>query len=78
MRIRMQVIVATLALVAGTCGSFATSGTRALMEEIKVGGPDGWDYTTFEPTTRTVYIAHGSAIASQMSERYHEHESNEP
>jgi YVTN family beta-propeller protein len=44
--------------------SVAETGARQVLEEIKVGGPDGWDYTTFDPTTRTLYVAHGSAIAS--------------
>jgi DNA-binding beta-propeller fold protein YncE len=34
------------------------------LDVITVGGPDGWDYTTFDPTTHTLYIAHSSAIAS--------------
>jgi DNA-binding beta-propeller fold protein YncE len=42
----------------------ADPAARKLLEQIKVGGPDGWDYTTFDPATRTIYIAHGSAIAS--------------
>jgi DNA-binding beta-propeller fold protein YncE len=42
----------------------ADTGARKVLEEIKIGGPDGWDYTTFDPATHTVYIAHGSAIAA--------------
>jgi YVTN family beta-propeller protein len=45
-------------------GSVAATAGRAVLDVIKVGGPDGWDYTTFDPTTHILYIAHGSAIAS--------------
>ena len=44
--------------------SVAATAGRAVLDVIKVGGPDGWDYTTFDPTTHTLYIAHESAIAS--------------
>jgi DNA-binding beta-propeller fold protein YncE len=44
----------------------STAGTpvRTVVDTIKVGGPDGWDYATFDPATHTLYIAHGSAIAA--------------
>jgi YVTN family beta-propeller protein len=45
-------------------GSAAVHAARTVLEVIKVGGPDGWDYTTFDPGTHMLYIAHGSAIAS--------------
>jgi YVTN family beta-propeller protein len=45
-------------------GSVAATAGRAVLDVIKVGGPDGWDYTTFDPTTHILYIAHGSAIAT--------------
>jgi YVTN family beta-propeller protein len=44
--------------------SVAAAAGRSVLNVIKVGGPDGWDYTTFDPTTHILYIAHGSAIAS--------------
>ena len=50
----------------GHVQAFAADGARVLKEEINIGGPDGWDYATFDATTRTVYIAHGSAIASRQ------------
>jgi DNA-binding beta-propeller fold protein YncE len=53
-----------LALLAATLGSAADTPARHVVEVIKVGGPDGWDYTTYDATTRTVYVAHGSAIAA--------------
>jgi DNA-binding beta-propeller fold protein YncE len=54
---------AVLACTAQTSVAADTT-VRKVLEEIKVGGPDGWDYTTFDPATHTVYIAHGSSIAS--------------
>ena len=44
--------------------SVAATAGRAVLDVINVGGPDGWDYTTFDSTTHILYIAHGSAIAS--------------
>jgi DNA-binding beta-propeller fold protein YncE len=59
----LLLLPAVLACVAQTSVA-ADTATRKVLEEIKVGGPDGWDYTTFDPVTHTIYIAHGSAIAS--------------
>jgi DNA-binding beta-propeller fold protein YncE len=56
--------VLALALLAAAFSSRADTPARHVLDVIKVGGPDGWDYTTYDPATRTVYIAHGSAIAT--------------
>jgi DNA-binding beta-propeller fold protein YncE len=61
--IPLLLLPAVLTCIAQTSVA-AESATRKVLEEIKVGGPDGWDYTTFDPATHTIYIAHGSAIAS--------------
>jgi len=53
---------ATLSCIAQS--GVAATGGRAVLDVINVGGPDGWDYTTFDPKTHILYIAHGSAIAS--------------
>ena len=53
-----------LALLAASFACAAASPTRHVVDVIKVGGPDGWDYTTYDPSTRTVYVAHGSSIAA--------------
>jgi DNA-binding beta-propeller fold protein YncE len=58
----LPVFLATLCFAAQS--STAETAARTVLEVIKVGGPDGWDYTTFDPVTHTLYIAHGSAIAS--------------
>src|SRR5580704_9402284 len=62
-RIPLLLLPAVLTCIAQTSVA-ADSATRKVLEEIKVGGPDGWDYTSFDPATHTIYIAHGSAIAS--------------
>jgi DNA-binding beta-propeller fold protein YncE len=63
-QIRLPLIF-LLAAVIGVAQSSATdSASRSVIESIKVGGPDGWDYATFDALTHTLYIAHGSAVAS--------------
>jgi DNA-binding beta-propeller fold protein YncE len=52
------------AVLAGTAQSSPAGTARTVLDVINVGGPDGWDYTTFDPTTHILYVAHGSAIAS--------------
>lgn len=51
-------------LVLSFAADAAWAAPLQVLEEIKVGGPDGWDYATFEPATHTLYVAHGSGIAS--------------
>jgi len=53
-----------LALLTVSVALPADSPARRVLDVIKVGGPDGWDYTTYDPATRTVYVAHGTAIAA--------------
>jgi DNA-binding beta-propeller fold protein YncE len=59
-------LISLLLLAALSCitQSAVADTPRTVLDVIKVGGPDGWDYTTFDPAAHTVYIAHGSAIAS--------------
>jgi DNA-binding beta-propeller fold protein YncE len=57
-------LLLSVALMSIVQGSAAGPAARSVLGTIKVGGPDGWDYTTFDPTSHTLYIAHGSAIAS--------------
>ena len=62
-----QLVLPLLLSAALSCiaqGSVAATAGRAVLDVIQVGGPDGWDYTTFDPATHMLYIAHGSAIAS--------------
>jgi YVTN family beta-propeller protein len=63
---RQQVLTLVLSVALGCIAqsSVAATAGRAVLDVIKIGGPDGWDYTTFDPTTHVFYIAHGSAIAS--------------
>ncbi|HEX4387805.1 MAG TPA: hypothetical protein VH109_04200 [Steroidobacteraceae bacterium] len=53
-----------LALLAASFTCTAAAPARHVIDVIKVGGPDGWDYATYDPSTRTVYVAHGSSIAA--------------
>jgi DNA-binding beta-propeller fold protein YncE len=63
-RIRLPLIF-LLAVVISIAQSSATdSASRTIVETIKVGGPDGWDYATFDELTHILYIAHGSGVAS--------------
>jgi len=61
MRTGIQVALSLTLIVLAHSG---VATPRAVVDEIKIGGPDGWDYATFDPTTHNLYIAHGSAIAS--------------
>jgi YVTN family beta-propeller protein len=61
-RIPPLLLSAALACIAHI--GVAGAASRAVLDVIKVGGPGGWDYTTFDPATHTLYIAHGTAIAS--------------
>jgi DNA-binding beta-propeller fold protein YncE len=63
-RIRIPLRLLSVVIICIAQSSIAATAARSVLEVIKVGGPDGWDYTTFDPTTHIVYIAHGSAIAS--------------
>ena len=63
-RQRILLLSLSAALTCIAQGSVAGTAARTVLDVIKVGGPDGWDYTTFDPATHTLYIAHGSAIAS--------------
>lgn len=65
-RTRVLLLSASLTCIAQS--SVADNDSRTVLDAIKVGGPDGWDYTTFDLTTHTLYIAHGSAIASVNAE----------
>lgn len=60
---RISSSLLALALLAAAFASAADSA-RHVIEVVKVGGPGGWDYTTYDATTRTVYVAHDSAIAA--------------
>src|SRR5579862_4296560 len=60
---RISSSLLALALLAAAFTSAADSA-RHVIEVVKVGGPGGWDYTTYDATTRTVYVAHDSAIAA--------------
>ncbi|HEY1415192.1 MAG TPA: hypothetical protein VGF42_04840 [Caulobacteraceae bacterium] len=41
----------------------ALAGPSGLAVKAKIAGPDGhWDYTSFDPATRRVYIAHGDDV----------------
>ena len=44
--------------------SAAIVSAPQVIDTIKVGGTGGWDYATFDATTRKMYIAHGAVISA--------------
>ncbi len=53
---------ATAALLAST-GASAQPASASLRVIDKIAGPDGgWDYASFDPARRRVYVAHGAAV----------------
>jgi len=64
MRTLTTTLTLALTLLAVSVAAPAAAPGRHVLEVIKVGGADGWDYATYDETKRTVYIAHGSAIAT--------------
>ena len=64
MRFQSLTQLSAVAVVFATLSIAADTPSRTVLETIKVGGPDGWDYATFEPESGNLYIAHGSSIAS--------------
>ncbi len=57
-------MIALLMSAALAAASPAAAGTIQVVDTIKVGGIGGWDYATFDATTRKMYIAHGTAISA--------------
>jgi DNA-binding beta-propeller fold protein YncE len=56
--------LSSLALL-GAVGSAAAAapGTSGLQVVARIAGPDGgWDYASFDPARRRVYVAHGSSV----------------
>lgn len=61
----MRLVIRLLTyLVVAAATQTGLAAPLKVIQEIKVGGPDGWDYATFEPLTHTLYVAHGSAVSS--------------
>ena len=56
--------LACLALVAGAPATGAPAvGASGLKVTARIAGPDGgWDYASFDPARRRVYVAHGSSV----------------
>ncbi len=57
--------VSALALAAGHADAAArpTPGTSGLRVVDRIAGPDGhWDYASFDPAWRRVYVAHGDTV----------------
>jgi DNA-binding beta-propeller fold protein YncE len=63
-QIRLPLIFLLAAVISIAQSSATDSASRTVVETIKVGGPDGWDYATFDALNHTLYIAHGSSVAS--------------
>ena len=57
--------VSALTLAAGlaSAGAQAAPGASGLRVVNKIAGPDGhWDYASFDPARRRVYVAHGDSV----------------
>jgi DNA-binding beta-propeller fold protein YncE len=51
--------------LAGSVHAQTSTGASRLRIVAHISGPDGgWDYATFDPTRRRLYIAHGSTVVS--------------
>jgi len=62
-RLICAVIAAALTAVTLHVSAQAPTGASGLKVVARIAGPDGgWDYTSFDPARRRVYIAHGSAV----------------
>ena len=64
-RFTVSVCLSALALLAGAAAADASPATGAsgLKVVARIAGPDGgWDYASFDPARRRVYVAHGSSV----------------
>src|ERR1044071_4338525 len=48
-----------ISLVAGA--AFAPEGYK-VVNKIRIGGPGGWDYVTFDPSSDRLYVSHGNQV----------------
>ena len=39
-----------------------TATPYRLVNEIKIGGPGGWDYITIDPQTNRLYVSHATKV----------------
>lgn len=62
----MKTVLLSVSLVAlaATSAFSATATDLKVIDQIKIGGTGGWDYASFAPATHTLYLSHGTAIAS--------------
>jgi DNA-binding beta-propeller fold protein YncE len=62
MPMRMLAVLSILAL--GTAASRAAEDSAAstILKQVPLGTPDRWDYLTFDPSSGSLFVAHGNVI----------------
>lgn len=59
----MRIAVIAIAAVAVLASGLANAGPSGLKVVGRIAGPDGpWDYASFDPARRRVYVAHGDQV----------------
>ena len=62
-RFAVSVCLSALALLGAAAPAGAAPGASGLKVVARIAGPDGgWDYASFDPARRRVYVAHGSSV----------------
>jgi YVTN family beta-propeller protein len=65
-RFILPVVVATATILASNLSAIAASDPKPpnyrIVKTVALGGPDRWDYVTFDPGARRVYVAHGDRV----------------
>jgi DNA-binding beta-propeller fold protein YncE len=58
-----MIVLAAAALCLVGADGFTAPGPSGLAVTAKIAGPDGgWDYASFDPARRRVYVAHGASV----------------
>src|SRR5579862_6431694 len=65
-RFILPVVVATATILASNLSAIAASDPKPpnyhIANTVALGGPDRWDYVTFDPGAKRVYVAHGDRV----------------
>src|SRR3984957_17994667 len=65
-RFILPVVVATATILAPNMSAIAASDPKPpnyhIAKTVALGAPDRWDYVTFDPGAKRVYVAHGDRV----------------
>src|ERR1700722_12150574 len=65
-RFMLPVVVVTATILASNLSAIAASDPKPpnyhIAKTVALGGPDRWDYVTFDPGAKRVYVAHGDRV----------------